>query len=91
MPGNAMVAATEATLMIAPPLPAAPSGRIARRPCLMPSAVPRMLTSSILRMSSASTSVIRLVISMPGVVDQDVEAAEPRGRRRRRSPSWRRR
>ena len=35
--------------MMLPPLPAAPPGRIARRPCFMPSAVPRMLTSSILR------------------------------------------
>ena len=47
MPGNAIVAATEETLTIAPPSPAGPSGRIARRPCLMPSAVPSTLTSSI--------------------------------------------
>ena len=67
MPGKAMVAATDATLMIAPPLPAAPPGRMARRPCFMPRAVPSTLTSSILRTSAGSSSVIRLVISMPAL------------------------
>ena len=36
MPGNAMVAATEAMLTIEPPLPAAPPGRIARKRVLEP-------------------------------------------------------
>src|SRR6478752_6458986 len=68
MPGKAMVAATEAMLMMLPPLPADPPGRMARRPCWMPSAVPRKLTSSILRTWSAWISVNRLVISMPALL-----------------------
>src|SRR5918995_1493115 len=68
MPGKAMVAATEAMLMMLPPLPAGPPGRMDRRPCLMPSAVPRKLTSSILRTWWAWISVNRLVISMPALL-----------------------
>ena len=76
MPGKAMVAATEEMLMMLPPLPAAPPGRIARSACLMPSAVPRTLTSSIVRMSFGSTSAIRLLISTPALLTSDVEPAE---------------
>ena len=68
MPGKAIVAATDEMLMMLPPLPATPSGRIARRPHLRPSAVPRMLTSSIVRMSFGSTSTIRLLISIPALL-----------------------
>src|SRR4051812_24173091 len=68
MPGKAIVAATEETLTIAPPLPAAPSGRIARRPCLMPSAVPSTLTSSMRRRSSACASTSSPEISMPALL-----------------------
>ena len=68
MPGKAIVAATEETLTIAPPLPAGPSGRIARRPCLMPSAVPSTLTSSIFLRSSASMSTISPEISIPALL-----------------------
>ena len=53
---------------MAPPLPAAPPGRIARSPCLIPSAVPSTLTSSIRRMSAASASTIRPEISMPALL-----------------------
>ena len=54
--------------MMLPPLPPRPSGRIVRRPHLRPSAVPRMFTSSMVRMSFGSTSVIRLVISTPALL-----------------------
>src|SRR5947208_2653339 len=68
MPGKAMVAATEEMLTTAPPRPAGPPGRMARKACLMPSAVPTMLTSSILRMSSGSRSTISWVISTPALL-----------------------
>ena len=68
MPGKAIVAATDAMLITAPPRPAGPPGRMARKACLMPSEVPRMLTSSILRMSSGSRSMIRLEISTPALL-----------------------
>ena len=68
MPGKAIVAATDATLTIAPPWPAGPPGRMARKPCLMPSDVPSTFTSSIRRTSSASRSTSRLVISTPALL-----------------------
>src|ERR1700761_4825434 len=68
MPGKAMVAATEATLTIAPPWPAGPPARMARKPCLMPSDVPSTFTSSIRRASSAFRSASRLVISTPALL-----------------------
>src|ERR1700754_4526508 len=68
MPGNAIVGATEEMLMMLPPRPASPSGRIVRSPHFRPSAVPRTLTSSIVRMSFGSTSVIRLLISTPALL-----------------------
>src|SRR4051812_45528002 len=77
MAGKAMVAATEATLMTTPPWPAAPPGRIVRNACLMPSAVPSRLISSILRACAASRSTSRLVISTPALLT-----------RMSRPPSW---
>ena len=75
MPGKAIVAATEAMLTIEPPLPAAPSGRIARNACLMPRAVPSTLTSSIV--DTAGLEIDQEGGDLDaGVVDQDVEAAE---------------
>ena len=68
MPGNAIVAATDAMLTTAPPRPAGPPGRMARKACLMPSAVPRTLTSSILRISSGSRSTTSWVISTPALL-----------------------
>ena len=67
MPGKAIVAATEEMLMIEPPFPAAPPGRIARSPCLRPRIVPSTLTSSIRRISSGSVSTSRCVTSMPAL------------------------
>ena len=63
-----MVAATLAMLTIAPPLPAAPPGRMARNPCLMPSVVPTTLTSYMRRRSAGSTSTISEEISMPALL-----------------------
>ncbi len=77
MPGKAIVAATEAMLMIAPPWPAAPPGRMVRKACLMPSEVPSRFTSSWRRTASASRSTKRLVISMPALLT-----------RMSRPPSW---
>ena len=68
MPGKAIVAATDAMLTTAPPRPAGPPGRMARKACLRPSEVPRMLTSSIVRMSSGSRSTTRLEISTPALL-----------------------
>src|SRR5437764_1442902 len=68
MPGNAIVAATDAMLTTAPPRPAGPPGRMARKACLRPSAVPRTLTSSILRISSGSRSTTSWVISTPALL-----------------------
>src|SRR5580658_1911138 len=68
MPGKAMVAATEEMLTTAPPRPAGPPGRMARKACLMPRAVPSTLTSSIRRMSSGSRSTTRVVISSPALL-----------------------
>ena len=68
MPGKAIVAATEATLTMLPPAPAGPPGRIARKPCLRPSAVPSTFTSSCLRTSAGSMSTSRLVISTPALL-----------------------
>src|SRR6516164_3305758 len=68
MPGKAIVAATDATLTTAPPRPAGPPGRMARKACLRPSAVPRTLTSSIFRMSSGFRSATRLEISTPALL-----------------------
>src|ERR1039457_4380114 len=76
MPGNAIVAATEEMLTTAPPWPAGPPGRMARKACLMPSEVPRMLTSSILRTSSGSRSMTRLEISTPALLTTMSKAAE---------------
>ena len=81
MLGKAIVAATEAMLTTAPPLPAGPPGRIARKACFMPSTVPTMLTSHIRR------SVLGLDLGDQrgdldaGIVDQDVVAAEGFDRR----------
>ena len=76
MPGKAIVAATEATLITQPPLPAAPPGRIARNACLMPSVVPSRLTSSILRRLGGVDVDQQAGDLDAGVVDQDVETAE---------------
>jgi len=62
-----MVAATEATLTTAPPLPAAPSGFIARNACFMPRAAPTTLTSHMRRRSCASTLMTSDVISTPAL------------------------
>ena len=67
MAGNGIVAATDATLTIAPPVPADPPGRIARKACFMPRLTPTTLTSSILRRSSASASITSAEISMPAL------------------------
>src|SRR4249920_2559645 len=70
--GNAIVAATEAILTMAPPAPALPPGRIARNACFMPRPVPTMLTSHIL---SLEIDDERGDLDA-GIVDQDVVAAE---------------
>ena len=62
-----MVAATEATLTTAPPLPAGPSGFMARNACFMPSAAPTTLTSHMRRRSCASTLMTSDVISTPAL------------------------
>ena len=80
MPGKAMVAATEATLMTTPPLPATPPGRMARKACLMPSEVPSRLTSSWLRTASGVEVDEQAGDLDARVVDQDVQAAELAGR-----------
>ena len=58
----------EAVLMTAPPLPAAPPGRIARNACLVPRAVPSTLTESIRKVSAASRSATSWVISIPALL-----------------------
>ena len=68
MPGKAMVAATEDTFTTAPPFPAGPPGRMARKACLMPSAVPTTLTSSIRRRSAGSRSAMSPEISTPALL-----------------------
>src|SRR6195256_5465391 len=55
-------------LTTAPPLPAAPPGRIARSACFRPSAVPTMFTSSMRRSSAGSISVTSAVTSMPALL-----------------------
>ena len=75
MPGKAIVAATEEMFTIAPPLPAVPSGRIARRPCLMPERRAEDVDLEHL------LEVLRLRVDDqrrdldPRVVDEDVEPA----------------
>ncbi len=53
--------------MTAPPLPAGPSGFMARNACFMPSAAPTTLTSHMRRKSFASTLMTSDVISIPAL------------------------
>ena len=76
MPGKAMVAATEAMLTIAPPGPAGPPGRIARKACFMPSAVPSEIDLAHARSVVGVRSMTSAGDLDAGVVDQDVQAAE---------------
>ena len=62
--------------MTTPPLPAAPPGRIVRKACLRPSAVPSRLTSSCLRTAVGVEVDDQAGDLDAGVVDQDVEPAE---------------
>ena len=92
MPGKAMVAATLAMLTIEPPLPAAPPGRMARRPCFMPErGADDVDLEHAAQVGRVEVDDERGDLDA-GVVDQDVEAAElGDGRRRPPAPSWPRR
>ena len=68
MPGKGIVAATDETLTIAPPTPAEPPGRMARKACLRPRPTPTTLTSSMRRRSAGSRSITSADISMPALL-----------------------
>ena len=79
MPGNAIVAATEETLMMLPPLPASPSGRMVRKPALEAESgaedVDLQHRADVLRVHLDDQAGDLDA----GVVDQDVEPAEVGG------------